>query len=128
MKISELMIGDFVYGCGRVERVTGIGFSEPYLIETLFVGAFCHRKETDVTPIPLSDDILIKNGFRRNGNLFELSNNDFCIQHDYKKFYAYNYWEDIVRKNYITELDSVHKLQNLLRILGFNDILENFKI
>lgn len=72
MKVNELMIGDLINGFGVVRRVTGIhGLERPEddgLLTTMVPG--CEFPESNLSfrpcyarPIPLTGEILEKNGF-----------------------------------------------------------------
>ena len=70
MDIKDLMINDFVYvvrGYDKhltIEKIKGViaDKDEPYLV-TIFTGETVSLN--DIEPIPLTEDILVKNGWRK---------------------------------------------------------------
>ena len=129
MKVEELQIGDLVQCGNRVEKCLNWlirirNHRNPYKISTEFVGGFFHRKEEDVAPIPLTVEILEKNGF-------------VCMQ----------YWHEYqaVGISIQTQLPSVrgqvngiqfefgsiryvHELQHALRLVGLSELAKNLKV
>ena len=122
MDIKDLMVNDFVYvarGYDKhltIEKVKGViaNADEPYPV-TLFTGETVSLN--DIKPIPLTSDILVKNGWRKES---------ITIDGDYANWYGeipisqaedeYNY-ADI-------ELRYVHTLQHLLRLCGIEKEIE----
>ena len=75
----------------------------------------------DPNPIPLTTEILEKNGWWYEIEDMWLHDEvDFCIEKWNGKFQCY----DI---NQI-KLDSVHRLQQILRLCGLNELADNFKV
>ena len=117
MKASDLMIGDFVYvarGYDKhltIEKVKGIiaDKDEPYPV-TISTGETVSLN--DIKPIPLTEDILEKNGFKKfaEGQAnFDYTDNDIHLE----------YWiGDGCFRYYTAEIRYVHQLQHLLRLCG----------
>lgn len=105
MNAKDLMIGDWVNLCGTPCRVKDI------------VNDGVINYEKDVIPIPLTEEILKKNGFLINSNgIFYLKEN---LKFGFKKDFDYGYWF-INRadnyKEYICTCDFVHELQHILKL------------
>lgn len=75
----------------------------------------------DILPIPLTEEILKKNGWEQDtpGVLWH-KDLDFCI----------DYWKETFWCSAMNglHLDYVHKLQQLIRLSGFTEIANNFKL
>lgn len=59
MKCEDLMIGDLVYHHNEVVRITGIGQN----LVTYIYYHYVDCEVSEIEPIPLSEEILEKNGF-----------------------------------------------------------------
>jgi len=119
MDCKNLMVGDLVYihepEC-KGHRIDAINELDGQ------VGADGEvYDECDIYPIPLTDDILVKNGFRK---LVQTVDEDYCVyrlQHfslnwcDTDSFW---YGEGDITPNY------VHQLQHLLRLCGVEKEIE----
>lgn len=114
MKAEELMIGDWVnMPYGETSQMYGSGFSN----------------RTDwferVQPIPLTTEILEKNGWKHD----KIFNNwwnpgvGFVIWYNLMTFQDFYCCEITSMK-----FDYVHQLQHALRLCGFTDLADNFKI
>ena len=131
MKANELMIGDWVQtpnGCRRVEELS----SKNVIIEWSDYGCTVE----DVLPIPLTKEIMEKNGFTivdvgdngpstppKNRNRFEKW---FC-QTTWQDIYV---WYDRLMKNWClhginqVHFNSVHMLQHTFRLYGITKEIE----
>ena len=122
MKVTDLMIGDWVQDtCGnpiQVKELLGDGINgewdcaECYGVEAVY---------DDIKPIPLTPEILEKNGW-----WYYM---DDMWQHEEVGFYIEK-WNERFRCYDINDikLDSVHQLQQTLRLCGLNELADNFKI
>lgn len=110
MKATELMIGDWIVKpSGHIRTIDRAEFSND---DAWF---------EDIKPIPLTPEILEKNGWWYDVEDMWLHDEvDFGIERWNGRFQCY----DI---NQI-KLDSVHQLQQALRIAGMTDMANNFKI
>ena len=110
MKAADLMIGDWVVKpSGHIRTMGRAEFSND---DAWF---------EDTKPIPLTTEILEKNGWWYEIEDMWLHDEvSFCIEKWNGKFQCY----DI---NQI-KLDSVHQLQQILRLCGLNDLADNFKV
>ena len=107
MKANELMIGDWVVGPSK----------EPFRIGEINPD-FVHWDE--VRPVPLTEDILEKNGFMR-GQMF---NNVWNYTEDYKRIVIVYTGELFNIQNTLIEFKYIHELQHILRICGINKNIE----
>lgn len=132
MDCKDLMIGDFVYvarGYDKhltIEKVKGIiaDKDEPYPItistsETVSLN--------DIKPIPLTDEILVKNGFKKQEDVNEWSyykSKDGKGQYmilwsmDYNYLEIGSYTDEFGEFNRLGTMRYVHQLQHALRLCG----------
>ena len=113
MKTTELMIGDKV----MVKVLSQI--PNTYVLHTWTANDY--SRDIQVKPIPLTPEILEKNGWWYNVE-------DMCLHEEVgffiEKFNGRFQCYDI---NQI-KLDSVHQLQQALRLCGLNELADNFKV
>ena len=139
MKAEELMIGDWVHYRGTNIQVTSlydkggsneIGWSDK---ESVWVNG------SNVEPIPLTPEILEKNGFETEDNAhFSIQGQDNILELLLVESPFDSYTFDIVRTErtvnkcnqrcyidrYFASIDYVHQLQHALKLCGINkDIL-----
>lgn len=113
MKTTELMIGDKV----MVKVLSQI--PNTYVLHTWTANDY--SRDIQVKPIPLTPEILEKNGW-----WFDTKDNwlhdevNFIIEKWNGRFQCYDI-NDI-------KLDSVHQLQQTLRLCGLNELADNFEI
>lgn len=116
--INNLMIGDWFRGPDPTPiRITRID-SRGMLVEnqdTDEVGL------EDLQPIPLTEDILLKNGFEDFGRYFRLQDDILMIHRNGGKLW-------VIIGTWAIDIQYVHKLQHLLRFCGLNELADNFKI
>ena len=113
METKELMIGDKV----MVKVLSQI--PDTYVLHTWTANDY--SMDLQVKTIPLTAEILEKNGWWYEIEDIWLHDKvSFCIEKWNGKFQCY----DI---NQI-KLDSVHQLQQTLRLCGLNDLADNFKV
>lgn len=141
MTAKELMIGDFVYIYAfpndnpkqedyRCARITGINsdegddnpipFCEGRMLDTN--GIFSRPIDT-IEPIPLTEEILKVNGFIVNTQQAYLIDGIFLDT----GLDGNAYWWQIGHCP-ICAINYVHELQHALRLGGFYDLADNFKI
>ena len=123
MKATDLMIGDWV--CLRDD----VQYESPMKVDGILVHnislegeGFLGDADEIIRPIPLTAEIMEKNGFDRyyESNFYSLLNG-FNVA--------------IADEHYITSAFNVaitvyyvHELQRALRLCGFNDLADNFKV
>jgi len=138
MKITELMIGDWVRVKDNIGNIK--------VLEILNYGvnpALCTIRFKDLEPIPLTKNILEKNGFKEPSNqqptgyylqkiekglecwdmVIHLHPDSLCqvtIEHSE---------DDVVGSLiYAQEIHHVHQLQHTLRLCGLSELADNFKL
>ncbi len=107
MKVNELMVGDWVYDSANecYVQVTYKDFRND-----------CIRILSDFKPIPITPEILEKNGFENQGYFGECILGDWRILCDTKNV-------DIIHGehcNMDTPIEYVHELQHALRLCGID--------
>lgn len=123
MKATDLMFGDWV--CLKDDAQ----YESPMKVDGILVHnislegeGFLGDADEIISPIPLTAEIMEKNGFNRyyESNFYSLLNG-FNVA--------------IADEHYITSAFNVaitvyyvHELQHALRLCGFNDIADNFKV
>ena len=120
MKAAELMVGDWVclkddIKCELPLKVDGVLTDDISLEGEGFLGG----AEGLIRPIPITPEILEKNGWWYDVEWMH-DKVDFGIERWNGGFQCYNI-------NQI-KLDLVHQLQHALRLCGFNELADNFKV
>ena len=113
MKTTELMIGDKV----MVKVLSQI--PNTYVLHTWTANDY--SRDIQVNPIPLTPEILEKNGWWYDSDdMWQHEEVGFYIEKWNGRFQCYDI-NDI-------KLDSVHQLQQTLRLCGLNELADNFKV
>ena len=113
METKELMIGDKV----MVKVLSQI--PDTYVLHTWTANDY--SRDLQVKPIPLTTEIIEKNGWwYAIDDLWLHDGVSFCIEKCNGKFQCY----DISQ----IKLHSVHQLQQTLRLCGLNELADNFKV
>ena len=114
MKATELMIGDWVYNSYHKKNIKW-SYSEMFCPNGIPVIG------RDLEPIPLTPEILEKNGWWYNvEDMWFHDEVDFCIEKFNRRFQCYEISQ--------IKLDSVHQIQQTLRLCGLNELADNFKV
>lgn len=124
MKISDLSIGDWVAYNGKKYRIKEI--SSPYATVTLW-GNNEQRDESIVLiePIPLTPEILEKNGFEELMGKFWVGHNHYChIQQHSSSWTLLSNKRGFYRTIRLESLEFVHELQHALRLAGVEKEIE----
>lgn len=120
MKPDKLMIGDWVsVGNGEYYRLEKFGFIE--ILRGLHDG--------DFEPIPLTAELLEKNGFRQAGEFRKGYGYDFPSQYYDNMIYlrtTTGIWN--IQCAELIDIKYVHELQHTLRLCGLDELANNFKI
>ena len=124
MTDKELMVNDFVLWDGKVARVETIWLNSHAV--KLVIGkdkVFRDAFLTDVTPIPITPEILGKNGFEYNEEKYLLTcwvGNSFIDYDGNTRYFM------IVNKGrtYEGEIQYVHELQHALRLCKIDKKIE----
>ena len=124
MKVSDIMIGDFVYNpqqelC-KICEIQGIGI--PYVTTDNYAhddGTFYQYAVSEIEPIPLTAEILEKNGFKRCNQEFALktwTNDtvDFILVEVMEEEHTWRV------ENTLASLCHVHEFQHMLRLCGID--------
>ena len=131
MKPEELMIGDWFLWKGKpvqVASVSGVKYSFGHIDITL---AHCNDKKLlethdikSIQPIPLTPEILEKNGFFRLGNQY----NTWCMRgFNFSLDFidgAFGYYEQGKPHNPTFVTKYVHELQHVLKLCGIDKTIE----
>lgn len=138
MKANEIMIEDWVLFSGEPQRVRSIVVSDNGVERIYVFGKTCQVStiEAYIEPIPLTAEILEKNGFIGEGDKFKLwtsadkrvilHNNDGYLN-TFNKWHVHVDTEDMRTIGNI-ELTYVHQIQQFLRMCGLNEMADSFKI
>lgn len=137
MKITDLIIGDYV----RNKRTNEIVWvceidGDRKVINNEPDGYNSERNIDfdDIEPIPLTSEILEKNFFdvsdkevkryyfEEDGQCYHFSLRQMYDKENKPKGYSFYAF------NVLTIIDYVHELQHALRLVGLNDLADNFKI
>lgn len=118
MKANELMIGDWVTGKkwrenpSKLSRINDNGkYYYGITSDGTQVGPFLLE---EIEPIPLTPEILEKNGFVKESGENHGDNLQYCILTD-------GLWIDISGENFFEgKLEYVHQLQQALRLCGIS--------
>lgn len=143
MKANELTYGDWVMVEGIARKVSQltrhkIGYFRPEI--NWGDCKLSYTRLHDVHPIPLTAEILEKNGFRYEqmyGSFYRSILGDYAIDREPTISIGWNgrgemcEWDISDGKrgaSYGKHLLGVHELQHALRLCGLNDLADNFKI
>ena len=117
MKVEELMIGDWVNAFDVPKQIEGIRTfknGDEIVYYDWDNGNFI----TSVTPIPLTKEILEKNGFKKHryyGYFIEQSNSGYYIYFDNNYLSIHQSGYDIIE---FAWCEYVHELQHALKLCG----------
>lgn len=129
MKTSQLMLGDLVMYYGSVSRIDGL-WQDIVHIEGEPEEQYADMQE--IGSIPLTAEILEKNGFEKRGELglmqkiYEEEGVRISANAYYINIYSKSSRE--TRVNLKPRQAYVHELQHALRLCGLDYIADNFKI
>ena len=114
MKVNELMIGDWVLYNETHQQILEIsGIDDEVYLE---IDELVHQSE--IQPIPLTTEILEKNGFVKESRENHGNNLQYCILTD-------GLWIDISGENFFEgKLEYVHQLQHALKLCGIEKEIE----
>lgn len=133
MEAKELMIGDWVSHKGtyvKIEDITTNSGRYKYPLSVFYSDGreFAHIAVLNVDPIPLTEEILLKNGFIWYGNTESWVHRAYpkleagvMKTHEKDKIFA---WVS----SYFKRIEYVHEFQHLLRLCGLSDLADKLKI
>lgn len=141
MKANELQIGDWVYSSffGKT-RVTSLKEYEGYGW-VMTSGSQDWKADASLSPIPITAEILEKNGFKKiDFSHYQINDRTLVLDADGKwdgelswhwvvtEMSINSKGQNVVLDYYVATLNYVHQLQHALRLCGLNELAENFKI
>ena len=117
MKATELMIGDWVYNSYHKKNIKW-NYSEMFCPNGIPVIG------RDLEPIPLTPEILKKNGWKEAEYWLEYQDGENTIQFSHPNMLG------MINGVFIEHFkcEYVHQYQHLLRLCGLNELADNFKI
>ena len=123
MKATDLMVGDWV--CLKDD----VQYESPMKVDGILVHnislegeGFLGDADEIISPIPLPAEIMEKNGFNRyyESNFYSLLNGfNVAIADEHYITFAFNVTITVYY---------VHELQHALRLCGFDELADNFKV
>ena len=128
MKTTDLMVGDWVLINDALHKIQAIDSIDAEIQadgELYYVGEDRCHSEDKIEGIPLTPEILKKNGWKRVDEIFMEKRVDDN---------TYFSWADrcgaVLYQNghYMCDCKYVHELQHALRLCGLNEIADNFKV
>ena len=120
MKATDLMIGDFVAENNTPLQIAALGTAKTGFID---VKGFYHYYD-NIEPIPLTAEILEKNGFDYNDSLAEWATDSFCIGFGHEAFKEELDHFFVWVPNCEVALNYVHELQHALKLCGIDKNIE----
>lgn len=117
MEVKELMIGDLVYYSSYLD-LNHQDITYVSLIDLQFIEEGNHK--IIYKPIPITGEILLKNGFIDEFNIQVYSLNGVTLR-------EFNNAYELVG-NKLLRINYVHELQHLLKLFGLKDLACNFRI
>ena len=132
MKATELMIGDKVM-VTVISQIHGT-----YVLHTWTANDY--SRDIQVKPIPLTPEILEKNGFERGvvipSNFYRNIDNERLIFSPHSSCYGLGYvhWNesndaDIMHRLEVQQpIMYIHQMQHALRLFGLDELADNFKV
>ena len=124
MKLTDLAIGDLILINNTPHKIQAIDSIDAKILaddDLYYVGEDRCHSEDKIEGIPLTPEILEKNGWWYDGDdMWQHEEVGFYIEKLNGRFQCYEI-------NQI-KLDSVHKLQQTLRLCGLNELADNFKV
>ena len=125
MKANELMIGDWVGVGNRLVQITKL--KKVSNEQQFFSVGYYHTEDKaeegcfidEIQPIPLTAEILEKNGFSRFSTSYLLEGEHFVLGNPSNpKQYMDNYWLRVCNRD--IHIEYVHELQHALRLCGID--------
>lgn len=135
MKVTDLMIGDLIFINNTPHKIQAIDSIDAEILaddNLYYVGEDRYRSEDKIEGIPITPEILEKNGFVFDCDFWTIANPRYnnvrmvrycSIDEDATDAFLGHWAFD---ENYA--IDFVHELQHALRLCGLNEIADNFKV
>lgn len=122
--IEDLSLGNIVKCGDKIVKICQISSDFEVMIKEEDFGEEIKKEESDISPIRITDDILIKNGFKHNKRNDTFFKDTFLLGRVDK--YAYGIfvdceddWYSYVHQPY---MKYVHELQNCYRLITKKDL------
>ena len=135
MKLTDLAIGDLILINNTPHKIQAIDSIDAEILaddELYYVGEDRCHSEDKIEGIPITPEILEKNGFVFDCDFWTIANPRYnnvrmvrycSIDEDVTDAFLGHWAFD---ENYA--IDFVHELQHALRLCGLNELADNFKI
>lgn len=135
MKVTDLMIGDLIFINNTPHKIQAIDSIDAEMQaddELYYIGEDRYHSEDKVEGVPLTPEILEKNGFVFDCDFWTIANPRY---NNVRMVTYYSIGDDVADaflghwafdENYA--IDYVHELQHALRLCGLNELADNFKI
>lgn len=136
MKANELMVNDWIeYRCHASVYINQIA---PYYKVLGIIDGYIKydrnastNNEREILPVNLTEEILKTNGFEVIGNdtlAKTIGNVYIAVNLGYYYIYINKYYPTGSDTIHFADNIKVHELQHTLRLYGFNDLADNFKV
>lgn len=124
MEATELQIKDWVNTPNGIGQVRTIGIFCGY------VGDTCYEFD-EVSPIPLTPEILEKNGFVKSTieeDVYNFPDNNKALKERGFALNYHDYGRWFITDHNLMKILYVHQLQRALRLCGLGEIADKFKL
>ena len=143
MKATELQIGDWVKIKGHLDydKVQEIARDENMQWYISFACSAVLFRAYEFEPIPLTPEILEKNGFKKiDFSHYQINDRTLVLDADGKwdgevswhwvvtEMSTNSKGQNVVLDYYVATLNYAHQLQHALRLCGLNELADNFKV
>ena len=143
MKATDLMCGDWVLINGTPHKIQAIDSIDAEIQaddDLYYIGEDRYHSEDKIEPIPLTPEILEKNGFERGviipSKFYRNIDNERLMFCSYGSCYGLGYvhWNesndaDIMHRLEVQQpIMYIHQMQHALRLFGLDELADNFKV
>ena len=143
MKLTDLAIGDLILINNTPHKIQAIDSIDAEILaddDLYYVGEDRCHSEDKIEPIPLTPEILEKNGFERGvvipSNFYRNIDNERLIFSPHSSCYGLGYvhWNesndaDIMHRLEVQQpIMYIHQMQHALRLFGLDELADNFKV
>ena len=127
MKATGLMIGDWVLINNTPHKIQAIDSIDAEIQaddEVYYVGEDRYHSEDKIEGVPLTPEILEKNGWKETEYWHEYNDGNTIIQYSLSNIWGIINGIEIEH----FKCEYVHQLQHLLRLCGLDELADNFKV
>lgn len=137
MKVTDLMLGDLILINGTTHRIQAIDSIDAEIQaddELYYVGEDRCHSEDKIEGIPITSEILEKNGIKKRGDKYvvfgwEGAKQWYVTLEDFKPQFDFWFITSSDRDlNIIGQISYIHQLQQALRLCKLNELADNFRI